>query len=95
MATASTKNGAFAPDLETAAESVREASDRMVEAARRVTNAYLDGVEKYGVEYAQAGRKLAKQAQGETFASLFDAHATMTEDVITATVSAARELIAA
>ena len=95
MATQSTKNRAVAPGLENVTESVREASDRMVEAGRKVTNAYLDGVEKYGVEYAQAERKLAKHAQGETFASLFDAHATMTEDVITATVSAARELIAA
>jgi hypothetical protein len=95
MATASTKNRAFAPDLDTAAESVRAANDRIVEAGRKVTNAYLDGVEKYGVEYVQAGRKLAPQAQGETFASLFDAHATMSEDVITATISAARALIAA
>jgi hypothetical protein len=48
MATARTKNGTFIPALETATDRVRETNDRLVEAGRKVTSTYLDGVEKYG-----------------------------------------------
>jgi hypothetical protein len=95
MATASTKSGTFIPDLETASDRVRESNDRLTEAGRKVMSAYLDGVEKYGAQLAQSERKLAEQSQVEAFAGLLDTHAKVTEEVVKASVSAARELIAA
>ena len=40
-------------------------------------------------------RKVAEQSQVEVVASLLDTHAKLTEDVVNASVSAARELITA
>jgi hypothetical protein len=86
MATTTTKN-TFVPDLEAA-------SERFAEAGRKLTYAYLDGVEKYVSGVAQFERKLGEQAQAEPVASFLTAHAKLTEDVTKASVSAARELIA-
>jgi hypothetical protein len=94
MAT-TTKNGTFAPDLEAAAERAREANDRLTDAGRKVTSAYLDGVEKYVADFAQFERKLGEQSHVEVVANFLDTHAKLTEDIVTASVSAARELIAA
>jgi hypothetical protein len=47
MATSSTKTNTAVPDLEAATERAREANDRLLEAGRKVSTAYLDGVEKY------------------------------------------------
>ncbi len=95
MAATSTKqqqNGLY-PDLEAATERVREANERFIEAGRKVTSAYLDGVERYIGGLTQFERKIGAQSQVEAVSSLFDAHAKMTDDVTSATVSAARELI--
>jgi AmiR/NasT family two-component response regulator len=46
MATDSTKSRIFV-DLKAATERAREANDRLAEASRKVTSAYLDRVEKY------------------------------------------------
>jgi hypothetical protein len=81
------------PDLEAATERVREANERFAEAGRKVTSAYLDGVEKYVGGLTQFERKLGAQSQVEAVTSLFNAHAKLTDDVTSATVSAARELI--
>ena len=95
MATSSTKTHDIVPDFEAATERAREANDRLAEAGRKVTAAYLDGVEKYVAGLAQLERKVAEQTQVEAVASLLDTHAKLTEDVVKASVSAARELITA
>ena len=95
MAATTTKNGTFAPDLEAATERAREANDRLTDAGRKVTTAYLDGVEKYVADFAQFERKLGEQSHVEAVATFLDTHAKLTEDIVTASVSAARELIAA
>jgi hypothetical protein len=46
MATDSTKSRIFVSDLKAATERAREANDRLAEASRKVTSAYLDRVEK-------------------------------------------------
>ena len=94
MAATSTKqqNNLY-PDLEAATERVREANERFIEAGRKVTSAYLDGVERYVGGLTQFERKVGAESQVEAVTSLFNAHAKMTDDVTSATVSAARELI--
>jgi hypothetical protein len=97
MAATSTKqnNNGMYPDLEEATERVREANERFIDASRKVTSAYLDGIERYVGGLTQFERKLAAQSQVDAVSGLFNAHAKMTEDVTSATVSAARELITA
>jgi hypothetical protein len=94
MATANTKN-TFVPDLEAATERARETSDRLTEVGRKVTNSYLDSVEKYVESVAEFERKIGQQTHVEAFATMFDTHAQLTEEVVKAGVSAARELITA
>jgi hypothetical protein len=94
MATAASKSSTVVPDLEAATERAREVNDRVTEVGRKVTTAYLDGVEKYVAGVTQFERKLAEQVNVEAVADLFDAHAKLTEDVTKAGVSATRELIA-
>jgi hypothetical protein len=93
MATTSTKTNT-APDFEAATERAHEANQRLAEVGRKVSIAYLDGVEKYVVGLTRFERKIGERSQVTGVASLFDTHATLTEDVAKATVSAARELIA-
>ncbi|MHB8657936.1 MAG: hypothetical protein ACYC91_08255 [Solirubrobacteraceae bacterium] len=95
MATSSTKTNPLVPDFAAAGERAREANERVAEAGRKVTTAYLDGVEKYVANLAQVERTIGKQSQVETVAGLFDMHAKLAEDVTKASVSAVRELIAA
>lgn len=94
MATASTKNS-FVPDLEAATERARETNERLTEVGRKMTNAYLDGVEKYVESFADFERKLGKQTHVDAVATIFDTHAQLTEEVVKASVTAARELITA
>jgi hypothetical protein len=94
MATANTRNNVF-PDLEAATERARETNDRLAEVGRKVTSAYLDGVEKYAESFADFERKLGKQTHVDAVAGIFDTHAQLTEEVVKAGVSAARELITA
>ena len=91
METRSTKTDTAVPDL----EAVTEANERIAEAGRKVTTAYLDGVEKYVSGLAQFERKVAEQTQVEAIAGLLQTHAKLTEDVVKASVSAARDLIKA
>ena len=51
------------PDFESAAEQARETGDKFIEAGRKVTNAYLDGVEKYVHGIAQFQRKLGAESK--------------------------------
>ncbi len=95
MAATSTKSSTFTPDLEAATERAREANERLAEVTRKVTTAYLDGVEKYVADFAEFERKLGEQTKVDPVASLLLTHARLTEDVTKASVSAARELIAA
>jgi mono/diheme cytochrome c family protein len=94
MAT-STKTNTAAPDFEAATERAREANDRLAEVSRKVTTAYLDGVEKYVSGIAQFERKVGTQTQVDAVASLLKTHADMTEEITRVSVSAARELITA
>lgn len=96
MAQASTTNGSttFYPDLDAAGERVRQANERFVDAGRKVTGAYLDGFERYVHGLTSFERKLGAQANLEPVAGVFTAHAKLTDDLTTASVSAARELIA-
>jgi hypothetical protein len=93
MAATTTKSRT--PDLDAATERAREANDRLTDAGRKITSAYLDGVEKYVADFAQFERTLGERYQIEAVANLLDTHAKLTEDMVTASVSAARELIAA
>jgi hypothetical protein len=95
MAAASSESSAFVPDLEAVIERTREANERLAEVGRQVTNAYLDSLEKYVTDLARFERELGQRSQVEAVADLFDGHAKLTEDVVRASVSAARELIAA
>ena len=95
MAATSTKTNTTVPDFAAATERARETNERLLEAVRKVSIAYLDGVEKYVAGLAQLERKVAEQTQVEAVASLLDTHAKLTEDVVKASVSAARELITA
>jgi hypothetical protein len=95
MATASTKQqNTVIPDLEAAGERVRETNDRILEAGRKVSTAYLDGLEQYVNGLAGFERKLGEQSRLEPVASVLTAHAKLTQDITSAGVSAARELIA-
>ena len=95
MATDSNHDTNVYPDFETAAEQAREAGDKLIEAGRKVTNAYLDGVEKYVHGVAQFQRKLGEQSKLEPFSGVLSAQAKLAEDLTSASVTAARELIAA
>jgi hypothetical protein len=83
------------PDFETAAEQARETGEKFAEAGRKVTNAYLDGVEKYVHGVAQFQRRLGEQTKLEPFAGMLTAQAKLGEDLTSASVNAARELISA
>lgn len=96
MATASSKQqNALYPDLEAVNERVRQANDRFVEAGRKITSAYLDGVERYVHGLAQFERKIGEQTPVEPLQGVLAAHAKMSEDLTSASIAAARELIAA
>jgi hypothetical protein len=92
MATA-TKTDTAVPDFEAAAERAREAGDRLAEVGRKVTSAYLDGVEKYISGIAEFERKFGSQTKVDAVASLLKTHADLTEEITKVSVSAARELI--
>jgi hypothetical protein len=95
MATSSTKTTTAVPDFEASTERAREANERLLETGRKVSTAYLDGVENYISGLAQFERKVAEQSQVDAVASLLGAHADVTEEITKASVSAARELITA
>jgi len=95
MATATSDNHTTTPDFEAAAERVKKANDRIYDAGRKATSAYLDGVERYIVGWTDAERKLAEQTQFEAVSTVLTAHASITEDVVKASVAATRELIKA
>jgi len=95
MATSTSRNHTQTPDFEAAAERVKKANDRIADAGRKVTSAYLDGVERYVIGLADAERKIAEQAQFEAVGGLLSTHANITEDVVKASVAATRDLIKA
>lgn len=94
MAT-STKTNTALPDFEAATERAREANERLAEVGRKVTSAYLDGVEKYVSSVARFERNVGTQTQVDAIASMFRTHADLTEEITKVSVSAARELITA
>jgi hypothetical protein len=94
MAT-STKTNTALPDFEAATERTREANDRLAEVGRKVTTAYLDGVEKYVSRVAQFERQVGDQTKVDAVSSLLSTHADLAEEITKVSVSAARELITA
>jgi hypothetical protein len=92
---ATTAHNHTTPDLDAAADRVREASDRLADAGRKVTSACLDGVERYVVGLTEAERRLARQSQFEVVSEVLQAHANVTEEIVKAGVGATRELIRA
>lgn len=95
MATQTKQASAFTPDFDAAFDQLRETGDKFVGAGRKVTGAYLDGVEKYAGHVADLQRKLGEQVKVEPFAGVFAAQAKLTQDLTAAGISAARDLIAA
>jgi hypothetical protein len=93
--TSRTNTKTTTPDFEAATEQIREAGDRFVAASRKVTVAYLDGVERYVAGITKAERKIGEQSQIDAFGQLLNAHASLTEDVAKASISATRDLISA
>jgi mono/diheme cytochrome c family protein len=91
----STKTNTAATDFETASQRAREANEHLAGVSRKVTTAYLDGVEKYVAGAAQFERKFGTQTQVDAVASLLKTHADLTEEITKVSVSAARELITA
>ena len=85
----------FYTDFETVVEQTRETSDKLVASSRKLTAAYLDGVEKYVGGVTQFQRKLGEQIKVEPFSGVLNAQAKLAEDLTSAGVAAARELIAA
>jgi hypothetical protein len=95
MAAAQTKQDKILyPDFESAAEQARETGDKFFDAGRKITNAYLDSVEKYVHGVAQFQRKLGEQSKLEPVAGVLAAQAKLGEDLTSASVNAARDLIA-
>ena len=88
MATSSSTTKTAVPDFEAADE-------RLLEAGRKVSTAYLEGVENCISGLAKFERKVAEQSQVDAVASLLGAHADLTEEITKGSVSAVRELIPA
>lgn len=84
-----------APDLDTVVEQTREAGDKLVASSRRLTIAYIDGVEKYVGSVTQFQRKVGEQIKLEPLTGLLNAQAKLVEDLTSAGVATARELISA
>ncbi|HTX30829.1 MAG TPA: hypothetical protein VMD09_05555 [Solirubrobacteraceae bacterium] len=96
MATSNTKRTqSVIPDLDAMSERVKETNQRWVDASRKLTNAYLDGVDSYVTGFAKAERKFGAQSPVSAFGELLNVHADLTEDVFKASVAATRELISA
>jgi hypothetical protein len=96
MATTQTKqDDTFYRDFETVTAQARETGEKFADAGRKVTNAYLDGIEKYVHGVASFQRKLGEQTKLEPLSAVLTAQAKLAEDLTSATVTATRELIAA
>jgi hypothetical protein len=96
MAASQTKQDhSLYPDFESVAEQARETGDKFLDASRKITNAYLDSVEKYVHGVAQFQRKLGEQSKLEPVAGMLAAQAKLGEDLTSASVTAMRDLIAA
>jgi hypothetical protein len=96
MATTQTKQDTNVyPDFEAVADQARETGDKFMDAGRKVTNAYLDSVEKYVHGIAQFQRKLGEQSKLEPLSGILTAQAKLAEDLTSAGITATRELISA
>jgi hypothetical protein len=94
MATSTQKDTTFIPDFQAATERAVQANERFVEAGRKATGAYLDGVEKYVGGVTGYERKLSAQNEFGPVSGLLKAHADLTDELTAAGLRAARELIA-
>jgi hypothetical protein len=80
--------------MTTAAPTIDELNERLLETGKRVGNLYLDSCEKTIQGITAFQRKLAEQTQNETVRSVVDAQADLTRDLTKTYVAAAREVIA-
>jgi hypothetical protein len=83
------------PDLAGVNERIRETNERWTGASRKLTIAYLDGVDSYVAGVAKAERKFGAQSPVTALGDLANIHADLTENVFKAGVAATRELISA
>lgn len=83
------------PDFGAASARLHEAGDRILDASRKMTGAYLDGVERSVAGMTDFERKLGDQVQIEPVGTALSAHAKLTDEITSASLSAARELISA
>ena len=58
MAPASTKTNSAVPDFEAVTERARDANEQLLAAGRKISTAYLDGVESYVNAGLSAAREL-------------------------------------
>lgn len=93
--TSRTKTKTTTPDLAAATEQFREAGDRFVAASRKVTGAYLAGLERYSSGLVKTERKIGEQSRIDAVGQIITAHASLTENVVKASVSKTRELVSA
>ena len=95
MAAHTKQDQSLYPDFESATEQARETSEKFLDASRKITNAYLDSIEKYVHGVAQYQRKLGEQSKIEPVTNVLTAQAKLAEDLTSASVTAARDLIVA
>jgi hypothetical protein len=94
-ATQTKQNETIYPDFESITEQARETGEKFADAGRKVTNAYLDGVEKYVHGVANFQRKIGEQSKLEPLSVVLTAQAKLAEDLTSASITATRELISA
>lgn len=95
MATKTAEAFGLPTDFDNVVEQTREAGDKLVASSRKLTIAYLDGVEKYVGGVAQFQRKLGEQIKLEPITGVLNAQAKLVEDLTSASVATARELVSA
>ena len=91
----STNRQSIIPDLAAVNERIRETNERWADASRKLTTAYLDGVDSYVAGVTKAERKFGAQSPVTALGDLANVHADLTEDVVKAGVAATRQLISA
>ena len=93
MASAAINRDTFVPDFEAAGERAREVNDRYLQAGRKMTTAYLDGVEGYITGITKFERKLGEHSQVDAVTTILTTHAKTTDDLTKSSVAAVRELV--
>jgi hypothetical protein len=80
-------------DFDATAERIRELNDRIIEAARKAGDVYLDTYEKTLKSIADFQENVAEHSQAEWFSNALSAQADFTREMAKLYTSAAREFI--